>query len=91
MRVNGNLKFLSKYSATVPKSTPKRLTTKGYKNTRQLVSREPKEVPLNDKNPTQKPKLESEHRRERNGPNNTKLEVADSLLQYPRLSAVQKT
>jgi hypothetical protein len=33
---------------------PKRLTTKGYKNMRQRVSREPREVPLNGRNPTQK-------------------------------------
>jgi hypothetical protein len=53
--------FLTKYLAAVPKSILKRHTTKRYKITSQLVSREPKEVPWTGRNPTQKVELESEH------------------------------
>jgi hypothetical protein len=43
--LNESLKFLSKLLTTVPKSTPKRHTTKSYKNMSHRVSRKPREVP----------------------------------------------
>jgi len=88
--LNGSLKFLSKYLHAVPKSTPKRHTTKVYQNTSHMVSREPRKVPKITRNPTQKTKLEMEHGRV-NGPNNTKQGMMDCLVQYPRLSVVQKS
>jgi hypothetical protein len=65
--MNGSLKFLSKLSTVVPKSTPKRHTNKSYENSSHQELRNPKDVPQNTRNPTQKTELESETERARNG------------------------
>jgi hypothetical protein len=44
-RVNGSLKFLSKLSTTVPKSTPKKHTNKSYKHTSHQELKQPRDVP----------------------------------------------
>jgi hypothetical protein len=91
MAVNGSLKFLSKLSTAVPKSTLKRHTNKSYENSSHQELRDPKDVPQITKNPTQKTELESETERARNGSQQHRLRLPDYLLQYRGLSANRET
>jgi hypothetical protein len=78
--VNGSLKFLSKLSTAVPKSTPKRHTNKCYENSSHQELRDPKDIPQITRNPTQKMELESETERARNRSQQHRLRAADSPL-----------
>jgi hypothetical protein len=82
--VNESLKFLSKLSTAVPKSTPKRHTNKSYENSSHQELRDPKDVPRITRNPTQKAEFELETEQARNGSQQHRLGAADSPLQYRR-------
>jgi hypothetical protein len=79
--VNESLKFLSKYSATVPKLIPKKHSRKSDIIMSQMVSRVPRKVPWIGRKPTQNTELKSEHKRTRGGRKQYCYSTLDNLLQ----------
>jgi hypothetical protein len=61
--VNGNLKFLSKYLADVPKSPPNTSEFPKLEYSSQLVTRVPREIPQNGRRPTQQTEYDLELKR----------------------------
>jgi hypothetical protein len=82
--VNGSLKFFSKLSTAVPKSTPKGTQNKCYENSSHRELRDLKDISQITRNPTQKPELESETDCE---PRTVHYSTTDSPLQYCGQSA----